>query len=189
MNPRPRGRVTDCTPEQARTRRAQARAFLDVAEMVLEEPATQSETHVAAALAVLAAIAATDAICGLRVGQYSRGQDHDQAAELLASVDVGDRSLPIKLRRVLASKDVVHYSPRLIAKGDAQGLVRNAAALVETAEPSWKRRSGCDVLPARPRSPARFSASPAARSRRSSGLGAPSSGGDVGGSVARLRPP
>ena len=134
MSPRPKGRITDCTPEQARARRTQARAFLDVAEMVLEEPATQSETHVAAALAVLAAIAATDAICGLRVGQYSRGQDHDRAADLLDSVDVGDRSLPVKLRRVLASKDAVHYSPRLISKGDAQGLVRNAAALVEAAE-------------------------------------------------------
>jgi hypothetical protein len=134
VSPRPKGRVTDCTPEQARARRAQARAFLDVAEMVLEEPAAQAETHVAAALAVLAAIAATDGICGLRLGRYSRGQDHDQAVELLESVDVGDRSLPVKLRRVLAAKDAVHYSPRLIAKGDAQSLVRNAAALVEAAE-------------------------------------------------------
>ena len=61
MSPRARGRVTDCTPAQARTRRQQARAFLDVADLVLTEPATQTEPHVAAALAVLAAIAATDA--------------------------------------------------------------------------------------------------------------------------------
>ncbi len=102
--------------------------------MVLEEPATQSETHVAAALAVLAAIAAADAICGLKLGRYSRGQDHDSAADLLESVYVGDRTLPAKLRRVLASKDTVHYSPRLIAKSDARGLVLNAAALVDAAE-------------------------------------------------------
>lgn len=134
MTSRPKGRVADCTPEQARSRRRQARAFLDVAELVLEEPATQSETHVAAALAVLAAIAASDAICGLRLGCYSRGQDHDQAAELLDSVDVGDGSLSAKLRRVLAAKDSVHYSPRLVSKSDAQGLVRNAAVVVEAAE-------------------------------------------------------
>jgi hypothetical protein len=47
-------RVAPATPEAARTRRSQARAFLDVAELVLDEPATRSETHVAAALAVLA---------------------------------------------------------------------------------------------------------------------------------------
>jgi hypothetical protein len=134
VNPRSSRRVATCTPEQARTRRTQARAFLDVAEMVLAEPATQSEIHVAAALAVLAAIAATDAICGLRLGQHSRGQDHDLAIELLESVDVGDPSLPTKLRRVLAAKDSVHYSPRLIAKTDAQTLVRQAGALVDAAE-------------------------------------------------------
>ncbi len=62
MSPRARGRVTDCTPAQARSRRQQARAFVDVADLVLTEPATQTETHVAAALAVLAAIAATDTL-------------------------------------------------------------------------------------------------------------------------------
>ncbi len=40
MSSRARGRVTDCTPAQARTRREQARAFLDVADLVLTEPAT-----------------------------------------------------------------------------------------------------------------------------------------------------
>jgi hypothetical protein len=68
------------------------------------------------------------------LGQYSRGQDHDLAIELLESVDVGDQSLPTKLRRVLAAKDSVHYSPRLIAKTDAQTLVRQAGALVDAAE-------------------------------------------------------
>lgn len=134
MSPRAKGRVTDCTPEQARTRRGQARAFLDVAELVLEEPSTQHESHVAAALAVLAAIAATDAICGLRLGRYSRGQDHDLAVDLLETVEVGDPTLPAKLRRVLSSKDAVHYSPRLVAKTDALALIRSAAALVEAAE-------------------------------------------------------
>ena len=45
----------------------------------------------AAALAVLAAI---DAICGLRLGRYSRGQDHDHAAALLETVDLPDHTLP-----------------------------------------------------------------------------------------------
>jgi hypothetical protein len=134
MSPRGSSRATDCTPAEARARREQAQAFIDVAEMVLSEPATQSETHVAAALAVLGAIAATDAICGLQLGHYSRGQDHNQAAALLETVALPDRTLPTKLRRVLAYKDNVHYSPRLISKADAQVLVRQARALVEAAE-------------------------------------------------------
>jgi hypothetical protein len=105
-----------------------------VADLVLVEPAARTETHVAAALAVLAAIAATDAICGLRLGHYSRGQDHDQAADLLQTVDLDDATLPAKLRRILNSKDSVHYSPWLISPADAQALVRHARALVEAAE-------------------------------------------------------
>lgn len=134
MNPRARGRVTTCTPAEARGRREQARAFLGVADLVLVEPAARAETHVAAALAVLAAIAATDAICGLQLGHYSRGQDHDQAIDLLQTVDLDDTTLPATLRRILSSKDFVHYSPRLVSAADAQALVRQARALVEAAE-------------------------------------------------------
>ena len=134
MSPRGSSRVISCTPTEARARREQAKAFIDVAEMVLSEPADQTHSHVAAALAVLAAIAATDAICGLRLGRYSRGQDHDNAAALLDTVDLPDHTLPTKLRRVLASKDNVHYSPRLISKTDARALVRQARVLVDAAE-------------------------------------------------------
>jgi len=134
VSPRASSRTTTCTPEQARNRRQQARAFIDIAQTILQEPATEADAHVAAANAVLAAIAAADAICGLRLGCYSRGQDHNQAAALLETVDLPDTTLATKLRRVLASKDNVHYSPRLISKSDAQGIVRQASALVEAAE-------------------------------------------------------
>jgi hypothetical protein len=119
---------------EARARREQAKAFIDVAEMVLSEPATHTDPHVAAALAVLAAIAATDAICGLQLGRYSRGQDHDRAVALLETVDLPDHTLPTELRRVLGSKDNVHYSPRLISKTAPQALVRQARVLVDAAE-------------------------------------------------------
>jgi hypothetical protein len=127
-------RVAPATPEAARTRRSQARAFLDVAELVLDEPATRSETHVAAALAVLAAIAAADAIRGLRLGHYSRGQDHRHAVDLLATVDLPDRSLPTEFGRILAAKDNAHYSPRLVSASDTRALVIGARALVEASE-------------------------------------------------------
>ena len=71
---------------------------------------------------------------GLRLGRYSRGQDHDSAADLLETVDLPDATLVEKLRKVLAAKDLAHYSARLIAKRDAQSMVKNAAALVHAAE-------------------------------------------------------
>lgn len=127
-------RTTPCTPADARGRRQQAREFLNVAEMVLTERATGTEAHVAAALAVLAAIAAADAICGLRLGSWSRGQHHGEAAALLETVDLQDPTLPRKFRRVLSSKDAVHYSPRLVSTTDAKTLVRLARSLVEASD-------------------------------------------------------
>lgn len=131
---RPTGKITECTPAQARERRNQARAFLDVADMVLDESASRHEAQVAAALAVLAAIAAADAICGLTLHLYSRGQDHAQAVKLLQKVSLDDTSLPAKLRRVFASKDSVHYSPSLITNSNARTLVEQARSLVLAAE-------------------------------------------------------
>jgi len=128
------GNVIDCSIGEAKARRDQARAYMDVAEMVLADSASRYEAQVAAALAVLAAIAAADAVCGLKLHRYSRGQDHAQAVALLETVDVDDPSLPVKLRRILASKDSVHYSPHLVSESAARGLVRQARALVVGAD-------------------------------------------------------
>lgn len=132
MSPRHSGRTVFCTPAQAHTRRDQARAFLEVAELVLTEGSR--EAHVAAALAVLAGIAATDAICGLSLGRLSRGQDHRQAVDLLGEVALRDSSLPTKLRSLLADKDAAHYSPNLITVAKAKTMVRLASALLTEAD-------------------------------------------------------
>jgi hypothetical protein len=128
VSPRHGTRTVSCTPAQARARREHARAFLDVADTVLDQAPETAQPHVAAALAVLAAIAATDAICGLSLGRYSRGQDHGQAVSLLEIVDLQDPTLPAKLRRLLSAKDDACYSPRLMSRTDAQALVRQPTA-------------------------------------------------------------
>jgi hypothetical protein len=64
----------------------------------------------------------------------ARPQTYSHAAALLETVNLPDHTLPAKRRRVLASKDNVHYSPRLISKTDAQALVRQARVLVDAAE-------------------------------------------------------
>jgi hypothetical protein len=132
MSPRPSGRVVVCTPAECRARRDQARAFLEVADLVLTED--RREAHVAAALAVLAGIAAADAICGLRLGKWSRGQDHAQAVSMLGEVALRDTTLPTKLRRLLADKDAAHYSSTLITLEKAKTMVRHAAALLAEAD-------------------------------------------------------
>ncbi|BAK33409.1 hypothetical protein MLP_03950 [Microlunatus phosphovorus NM-1] len=132
MSPRHSGRIVDCTPSESRTRRDHARAFLEVAELVLTEE--RREAHVAAALAVLAGIAAADAICGLNLGKWSRGQDHRQAVDLLNEVALHDHSLPTKLGRLVADKDAVHYSPNLITVDRAKTMVRLATALLAEAD-------------------------------------------------------
>ncbi|HIZ36347.1 MAG TPA: hypothetical protein H9815_11260 [Candidatus Ruania gallistercoris] len=132
MSSRRSGRVIACTTAECRSRRDQARAFLEVAELVLSED--RREAHVAAALAVLAGIAATDAICGFSLGKWSRGQDHNQAAHLLGEVALRDTTLPAKLRRLLADKDAAHYSPNLITIDAAKAMVRQAAALLTEAD-------------------------------------------------------
>jgi hypothetical protein len=132
MTPRHSGRVVTCTPAECRARRDQARAFLEVAELVLTED--RREAHVAAALAVLAGIAAADAICGLSLGKWSRGQDHNQAVDLLGEVALRDTTLATKLRRLLADKDAAHYSPTLITVEKAKAMVRQASALLAEAD-------------------------------------------------------
>jgi hypothetical protein len=131
---RTKGNIVECTPAEARERRDQARAFIDVAEMVLTGSASRHEAQVAAALAVLAAIAAADAICGLTLHRFSRGQDHAQAAKLLVGVSLEDTTLPAKLGRIISAKDAVHYSPHLVTGKDARNLVRQARALVAAAD-------------------------------------------------------
>ena len=66
-----------CTGEEARTRCRQAVAYLETAKLVTSDgslPADYDYNHVAAGVAVLAAIAASDAMCCGLLGERSRGQ-------------------------------------------------------------------------------------------------------------------
>ena len=87
-----RVRRRPCTAEDARTRAAHARAYLEVAKLVrgdADKPEDLNFNHVAAGNAVLAAIAASDALCCRLLGERSRGQDHRDAVALLEQVRFG----------------------------------------------------------------------------------------------------
>jgi hypothetical protein len=133
MSPRATGRIQQCGPQDARTRLVQAKAFLDVAELVGEDDDQLATPGVAAALAVLAGIAASDATCCEVLGQRSRGQDHRQAVGLLKQVEPDGTTMARDLERLLTVKDDAHYGLLNVGAQRAKSALRQARRLVDAA--------------------------------------------------------
>lgn len=133
-------RTQQCSMAQARTRLEHARKFLDVAELVSDEAVDVEYASAAAALAVLAGIAASDAACCAALGRRSRGQDHRQATELVEQVAPGGDRAANALRRLLSVKDEAHYGFFDIGGRDLQGALRQAKTLVDFAIEVIQRR-------------------------------------------------
>jgi hypothetical protein len=85
---------------------------------------------VAVGLAVLAGIAASDAICIAATGERHSGQDHTGVADLLGRVD---RNLGRRLRDLLDLKPASHYGESLLNVRDRTKAIRCARALVDNA--------------------------------------------------------
>jgi hypothetical protein len=133
MNARPAGKTARCGRTEARTRLEQATAMVLVADLALSDDTNTATPGVAAALAVLAGIAASDAACCATLGQRPRGQAHGQAPALLSTVEPHGRELAKDLSELLAAKDDSHYGVSLVSRVKAQGLLRRARHMVETA--------------------------------------------------------
>lgn len=126
--PKGQPRTRPITTAQVNVRAATARKYLEVGELVVgEDPA---ERQVAGGLAVLAAIAAGDAICGRTLGTYARGQDHDQAAELLGTVRPDGADLAKHLGRVLEHKPSAHYGTTYLSLETVESMLYHAKELV-----------------------------------------------------------
>lgn len=113
---------------QARSRRAIAQKYLEVAELIATEDGVS--VNVCVALAVLAGIAAGDAICMSAIGERYSGPDHSAAAHLLARVDT---SAGRELQRLVALKAASHYGERLLDDNDRKAALRAAGNLVQEA--------------------------------------------------------
>jgi hypothetical protein len=85
--------------------------------------------RVSVSLAVLAGIAAGDAICGHVLGECSRGQDHRQAVTLLRSV-VGAEDAAAALGRLLDLKDAAHYGADATSVAAVTGALRASSAML-----------------------------------------------------------
>ncbi|HUA47434.1 MAG TPA: hypothetical protein VMA77_19520 [Solirubrobacteraceae bacterium] len=118
----------------------QARKFLEVAELVASDLEEEGNASVAASLAVLAGIAASDAACCARLGRRSRSQDHHAAEALLAEILPQGRDAAKKLRRLLDLKDTANYGVIHISATDLRSALRQAAGLVKFANETVSTR-------------------------------------------------
>lgn len=120
-------RTTPMDAGAVRARAAQANAFLASAK--LHEGNAPADNSVAATAAVNAGIAASDAICGHSLGYCSKGEDHDQAIELLA-VAVRDAGPSRNLARLLGAKSLASYSASMLSDSKTADLIKYAERLV-----------------------------------------------------------
>ncbi len=115
-----------CTRADALVRHRQAAAYLETSRLVASDRSLPDDyNHLAAGVAVLAAVAASDALCCVLLGERARGQDHREAVDLVATIRFGDgtpamqakraRDLGIALATALDLKDQAHYGTSLLA--------------------------------------------------------------------------
>jgi len=120
-------RTQPCDLPQARARLRQAEAFVEVADDDVATPG------VAAALAVLAGIAASDAACCAKLKARSRGQNHLDAVGVLATVEPHGNEMSKNLSRLLQRKDDAYYGLSVVTAGDAMKMVGWAKRIVDRA--------------------------------------------------------
>ena len=130
-----RTRVQRCGEPQARQRLAQAKSFLEVAEVTADEnDPTLEFSGVAASIAILAGIAAADSASCAALGRRSRSDNHHDAERLLAQISPGGKRAASQLRQLIDLKDAAHYGFISISASQLRRSLRQAAHLVEFAE-------------------------------------------------------
>jgi hypothetical protein len=115
-------------PGEGRGRRQVAEKYLEVASLIDSEDGTA--INVCVGVAVLAGIAAADAICAAALGERYSGPDHDVAVEVLSRVDA---KLGKQLRDLVTLKTTSHYGFGLLTPSQRKTAVRCATALVANA--------------------------------------------------------
>jgi hypothetical protein len=134
------GRTQACGGPQARERLAQAKSFLEVAELVADESDPNLEFGgVAASVAVLAGIAAADAACCQVLGKRSRSENHHDAEALLEVITPGGKKAASQLRQLIEIKDTAHYGLISISTAQLKRSLRQATQLVDFADEVLRR--------------------------------------------------
>jgi hypothetical protein len=126
------------TRQDARTRLQSAQAYLQVAELALGDR-DGAMPGVAAGVAVLAGIAASDAICASRLGLIHRSDNHRAAADLLAQSTTDGKRLALTLGKLIEIKDTAHYGLSVVEPARARHAVGWARKLVDRAQDELER--------------------------------------------------
>lgn len=134
MTPRREDRSQPGGRPEAAARLTQARKFLEVAKLVQEaEGDLPSSASVAASLAVLAGIAASDAACFAALGRRSRGQSHHSAEMLLQQIVPEGTKAAQALSRLIDLKDAAHYGLINLTPPKLKNALRDATQLIDFA--------------------------------------------------------
>lgn len=118
----------------ARARLKEAHLYLSAAELF--DSGSAAENKVAGSNAILAGIAAADAICGLVLGERSSGDDHAQAISLLKRATRPSTKAANSLTRLLTQKAPVQYGADAMSANDAVNLIKWARDVVHEADAS-----------------------------------------------------
>jgi hypothetical protein len=132
MTPRREDRSERGGRAEATARLTQARKFLEVAKLVEDaEGDLPSSASVAASLAVLAGIAASDAACFAALGRRSRSQSHHAAGALLKQIAPGGTKAAQAFSRLIDLKDTAHYGIINVTGPRLKNALRDASQLVD----------------------------------------------------------
>lgn len=130
-------RTNPCNTGILRGRLQKANQFIAAAEVVGDLADEHDEvTDAYVTLCVHVGIAAADVICCARLGEYSRGENHDEAITLLTQADKGGAK---HLRTLLNLKTKAGYSHSPASTDEFKRAGRAAQALVERARRSVDR--------------------------------------------------
>ncbi len=139
MSPRSSLRTQPCSAADAGSRLRNALKFVEVAELVAGEGTDLEYSSQAAALAVLAGIAASDAACCKALGRRARGQDHRAAVDLVETIKPKGEQAAKSLGRLLNLKDQAHYGLFDVGGRDLKTALRPANDLVAFAKAILQR--------------------------------------------------
>lgn len=127
-----RGETRDVDRAFAPRRLEAAQSFLHQAHRTAEGARGPADRSAAVSSAILAAIAASDAACTVRLGQVWKG-DHARAHTLLATVS-GAEEAARALHRLTALKTNVQYLSETVTDTKLTSALRQADRVVEFAD-------------------------------------------------------
>jgi hypothetical protein len=127
-------RTRPCTPQIGEGRFRKSEQSFDAAETIREFAGKEADVGDAfVTLCVHAGIAASDVICCRLLGRYAREQDHQEAVNLLSSVQPDGRELGAALSALLEMKTRAGYGAEPVNADQRRRARRCANQLLNAA--------------------------------------------------------